>query len=237
MNGGVFYDAPGKAGLAAGDSAGADNFTNNQNGITGVELYFDSSGGISIADFNFRFGNDDNTSSWSPVNLTSPTLNNDMDNDSITLTWNDPILTNGWLEIAYSTDQYLYFGNIVGDANFNGTIEPIDALLVINYLNSDGSDPPPAYDINGDDSISAIDVLIIINLLNAGYSGFSIADGPFADNSPSSSIFLPQEPAVIYELSGSGNDYSLISTPVPEPATILLIGVGLIGMAGIRRKL
>jgi hypothetical protein len=235
MTGGVFYDADDKAGLAAGETATASNFTNNQNGITGVKLYFDSLSSISITDFDFHFGNNNNTGDWDPVDLTSAALS--WDNYELTLTWADPILTNGWLEIAYSTDPHLYFGNIVGDVNYDRTLTPSDVLPIINHLNSTSSDYVYEYDINGDGINSAGDALVIINLLNTGYSGFSIAGGPFADDSTSSSIYFPQEPQVIYELSGSGNDYALISTPVPEPATILLIGMGLIGMAGVRRKL
>ncbi|MCA9144379.1 MAG: tandem-95 repeat protein [Planctomycetales bacterium] len=63
------------------------------------------------------------------------------------------------------------------DVNNSGTIEPLDALIVINSLNIDGprvlpnpaippNAPPPFYDVNGDGSISPVDVLLIINRLN-----------------------------------------------------------------------
>lgn len=61
------------------------------------------------------------------------------------------------------------------DANSDGAIRPIDALVVINHLNRNGIGPlstiPPetpwnAIDINGDGTASPTDALLIINYLN-----------------------------------------------------------------------
>lgn len=65
------------------------------------------------------------------------------------------------------------------DVNADGFITPIDALLVINFLNSQGSRsvvglpaPPPYRDVNGDNFISPIDALLVISYLNdRGRSG------------------------------------------------------------------
>jgi hypothetical protein len=62
------------------------------------------------------------------------------------------------------------------DANADGSVAPVDALVIINYINEKGTIqlpvPPPTaivfyYDTNGDGFVSPVDVLIIINLLNA----------------------------------------------------------------------
>jgi VCBS repeat-containing protein len=63
------------------------------------------------------------------------------------------------------------------DVNNDGFVTPLDALLIINSLNIDGSRPlpspavppnapPPFYDTNGDGEISPVDVLLVINQLN-----------------------------------------------------------------------
>ncbi len=59
------------------------------------------------------------------------------------------------------------------DVNADGFISPIDALLVINFLNTQGSRsvvglpaPPPYRDVNGDNFISPVDALLVINYLN-----------------------------------------------------------------------
>ncbi len=65
------------------------------------------------------------------------------------------------------------FGNL--DVNNDGFISPLDALVVINYLNLHGASPvswdgvtqPTTYwDTNGDRSITPIDVLLVINRIN-----------------------------------------------------------------------
>ncbi len=71
------------------------------------------------------------------------------------------------------------------DVNKDGTVSPIDVLMVINELNLSGSrdlQHRPAteskfFDSNGDDSLSPLDALIIINFLNSA----SISEGESAE--------------------------------------------------------
>ncbi|GIX00191.1 MAG: hypothetical protein KatS3mg111_3523 [Pirellulaceae bacterium] len=75
------------------------------------------------------------------------------------------------------------------DVNADGFVSPIDALLVINYLNLSGGgpvsglpSPPPYRDVNGDNFITPLDALIVINALNsrAGGEGESTVDPSWA---------------------------------------------------------
>jgi peroxiredoxin Q/BCP len=61
------------------------------------------------------------------------------------------------------------------DVNRSGSVEPVDALVVINNINANGmralgSKPAdydgPLLDTNGDGSVSAMDVLLVINSFN-----------------------------------------------------------------------
>ncbi len=61
------------------------------------------------------------------------------------------------------------------DVNMSGMVEPLDALIVINYINEHGTGPlaakPTAYagplmDVNGDGDMGPLDALIVINSLN-----------------------------------------------------------------------
>lgn len=63
------------------------------------------------------------------------------------------------------------------DANADTNVTPLDALIVINHLNTDGpgalpvpaptsGGPPPYLDVSGDDAVTALDALFIINYLN-----------------------------------------------------------------------
>ena len=61
------------------------------------------------------------------------------------------------------------------DVNNDGFVSPLDALLIISYLNSGGSTQPsgggpPYYDTSGDGFITPIDVLKVMTLLNGGSS-------------------------------------------------------------------
>jgi hypothetical protein len=71
------------------------------------------------------------------------------------------------------------------DVNDDGKISPIDALLVINYLNTGNPTnlpdtdvvAPPYFDVQGDEKVSPLDVLLIINYLNTHLSGEGEASG------------------------------------------------------------
>ncbi len=72
------------------------------------------------------------------------------------------------------------------DVNDDKVIAPLDALVIINDLNTNGSRPlgtppqgPPYLDVNGDGFVTPLDALLIINYLNfiAGGEGESSSDG------------------------------------------------------------
>lgn len=73
------------------------------------------------------------------------------------------------------------------DVNNNGTVEPLDALLLINSINDDGSRmlpvppvapdlPPPYLDPSGDNHLSAIDALMVIDAINGRVASASVPE-------------------------------------------------------------
>jgi hypothetical protein len=69
------------------------------------------------------------------------------------------------------------------DVNHDGLVSPIDALLVINVLNSEGphrlsglNSRSILIDVNDDASVSPLDALLVINVLNAAVSSYTVTD-------------------------------------------------------------
>jgi hypothetical protein len=78
------------------------------------------------------------------------------------------------------------------DVNGDGQVTPLDALLVINYLNAHpGNNPlldvsitPPLYcDVNQDQACTSLDALLVINQLNGQPAGVGEGEADFAGQS------------------------------------------------------
>jgi hypothetical protein len=89
------------------------------------------------------------------------------------------------------------------DVNADGSVTPLDALIIINDLNRSAvcvltaADPTPPYlDVNGDSSVTPIDALRIINFLNRNWGSRAAPMGSFvADKRWEESMILPSRPA------------------------------------------
>jgi hypothetical protein len=100
-------------------------------------------------------------------------------------------------EFSISVTPYLFpwqNADQSADVDGNGTVVPLDALLLINWINSNGSGvplnlyPDPAaplfLDVSGDNYVAPLDVLLVINFLNQHPSG--IAEGEMSPDAVSS---------------------------------------------------
>ncbi|MFN0019483.1 MAG: S8 family serine peptidase [Pirellulaceae bacterium] len=105
------------------------------------------------------------------------------------------------------------------DVNQDGKITPIDALLVVNYLNEqldaagsgEGSTIVYKRDVNHDNQISPIDALMVINALNRAVPAVPAGEGE-ADDSSSRS------PLVMSTTGSGGVPMSSASTSAEAPA-------------------
>jgi len=91
------------------------------------------------------------------------------------------------------------------DVNDDGSITPIDALIVVNEMNEPGAVPGPGAepvahfpDVNGDGRRSPLDALMVINRINRGGGR-----DPGPTRNPD---FAPTEPKEIRSIDGTGNN-------------------------------
>mgnify|MGYP002624200096 CR=1 FL=1 len=104
------------------------------------------------------------------------------------------------------------------DVSGDGDVSPIDALLVINHINTDPNVPnlpaapavpPPFLDVNGDRLITALDVLLVINHLNEQANGEGergeVVEIPFrlADDQLAVDVAARTTPSATDEVFGS----------------------------------
>ncbi len=114
------------------------------------------------------------------------------------------------------------------DVNDSGDITPLDALLVINRLNFEGSrlltekraPSAPHVDVNGDGLQAPIDALIVINHINAFGSGVRLLRDQTNTLATTQSITIGTAPA-----AGSRKIRFELQVSIPSPSTG--IGTGL----------
>ena len=108
------------------------------------------------------------------------------------------------------------------DVNANGTVSPLDVLLLINDLNRNGprtlspSDTAPPYlDVSGDGRVTALDALLVINAINrSAGSGAKAIAASAAPASPAPGAGEGELPASVAGVpSGSGSDASRPQSP------------------------
>ncbi|MEX2673322.1 MAG: Ig-like domain-containing protein, partial [Phycisphaeraceae bacterium] len=172
--------APDKQALLEGETATFANYTSYTRGINGIMLDIadlPDPAALSLADFNFQIGNDDDVANWSaaplPVSFSLRPGEGEAGADRVTLIWEDAAITNTWLQVTVmagettglAADNVFYFGNAVGetgdsesDAQVTSADEDGVAQNPHSPFNPATIDSP--YDFNRDRLVSAQDRLI-----------------------------------------------------------------------------
>jgi Bacterial Ig domain/Dockerin type I domain len=119
---------------------------------------------------------------------------------------------------------------LAADVNGDGFVSPIDALIIINFLNANGAStpisdlapPPPFLDTDGSYFITPRDALMVINHLNTfgnGGGGEGEGEGPSADVDAAGLVWQ------LNACRSSDNQHVTLSEVVTDvPATEALIG-------------
>jgi hypothetical protein len=127
-------------------------------------------------------------------------------------------LTAGSYEIGFDSYSPLNGYNNPGDASFSGTIA---GVTLANYDVKTGQAPQVWVNYSG--------------IADVSVSGFYQAAFDFQTFGGASADVVIDR--VYIESSSSGGGIPIPPTTTPEPATMLLLGLGLMGLAGVRRKL
>jgi len=172
--------APDKVALLPGETATSANYTSYHRGINGLIIdVLQPAGPITVDDFRFRMGNDDDPSRWTPA-PTPRTVTTEQGAgaegaDRVTIIWDDDTIADRWLEVTVRAentgllhDDVFYFGNAVAEAGnspHDAHVSTIDLLLARNnprtFLEPAGLDF--LYDYNRDGRVNATDVLLARN--------------------------------------------------------------------------
>jgi hypothetical protein len=111
------------------------------------------------------------------------------------------------------------------DVNGDGTVTPLDVLIVINYLNSHPGDdtlpalpvePPQYYDVDNDGRSTAADALSVVNYLNADAAQTIAAESPFSRQTADTSDVWLIDDELIDVLAEA-----FAPLPLAEPAAFL----------------
>ncbi len=94
------------------------------------------------------------------------------------------------------------------DVDDDGECTPLDALAVINMINSQTASSPDFVDVDGDNTVSPLDALIIINQLNASANNPGEAEGEGESNKGAILVHLP-----MFEIDRSTGEVVKRETP------------------------
>lgn len=173
-----------KRALLPGEAAAFENVTNYTQGLNGIMIDLAGTHGqITLADFEFRVGNNNSPAGWSvappPAGLIVRPSAGAEGADRIVITWPDGAIQNAWLEVTLlangntglAADDVFYFGNALGetgDSSF-GSVRTGDIHRVINRLLTGGIGQPAQidspFDFDRSGRLSTRDVLVAINQL------------------------------------------------------------------------
>ena len=110
------------------------------------------------------------------------------------------------------------------DVDHNGQLQPLDALLIINFLNENGPSPVGpttldfCYDVNGDGFIDVVDALLVINEINrrriAGGGGEAEGEGDGGNPKGGEGEAIPAPPSPALQLAFQEDLH--LSEPAPD---------------------
>ncbi len=156
--------------------------------------------------------------------------------------------------------------NLNEDVNGDGYVSPIDALLIINDLNSNGAHPVPSgigatgeppsqmLDVNGDGIVTPLDALLIINRLNSrasvrnqheASSSPGLVSDPQADSNPigSGPVHFAPNNIVSSERDGANrlfpdSDDSAMTIAIPSASNTPMVSAApsVVSLASERRQ-
>lgn len=131
----------------------------------------------------------------------------------------------GKLELVGDDNDLLQNEDMPLDTNGNGSVEPLDVLNVINYINSSPTLVAPTrmgsaltqsfVDVSGNDVVSPLDALLVINQLNSGADDSKIPliaeDDFFERNLPATATEFPASEIDVLA-NDTGQELRLVDT-------------------------
>jgi len=170
--------APDKQALLPGQTASFANFTNYTRGINGLMVDVDGLAGTpTAADFAFRVGNDETPGDWAV--LSDPGISVSVrpgagagGSDRVTILLPDNLVEKQWLEVTalatvntgLDADDVFYFGNMIADADGDGSVTPTDEVAVRNDAHTIAVDPAAlgcACDFNRDRKVGPTEAVLV----------------------------------------------------------------------------
>ena len=111
------------------------------------------------------------------------------------------------VRVVIDRDQTPYHNDSnPGDVDGDGSVSPLDPLIIVNYINShgpgtirpEGEGPTPHMDVDGDGVVSPLDILVLINMINSGEATTSPSSDPNDDSNADEDVDVtsPAEPPV-----------------------------------------